>query len=1202
MKQKPVTPITIGYLTPNIAEGNGLILWQNILAQTRAMGARLVTFNGGELRYPEPFYQQANQVYELANRQQLQGLVIWTSSLASFIGPEGISQFCQHYAPLPVVGVGMPLPGIPSIILQSYQGMRQAILHLVQVHGKRRIAFIRGPEHHSDAQERLRAYRDIVAEYSLDTNPDLISPPCRWLEQDATQAMRQLIEERRVKFDSVVAVSDVLAYGALLYLQEKKIHLPQDVAIIGFDNNPIARVCTPPLTTVPNRMNERGIQAVRMLMALIHGEKVPDVIHLETSVKVRQSCGCQDPYIVHAGMPPQSMRLSEDTRSTVELQADFTARLQHQITSVDITPDWPVKLVEAIKTSLDDQADAPFLTTLMGFLQPPAPTRADLREWQTVLNDLRQWIISLEQRDPERLERAERLIHQGRIMIGEITTRSRAYQELLRSRQLNSLHRLRQEISAAETLPNLMDNLASELPKLGITYGCLALYLDVDRPLDGVRLALAFNEKGRLKEIEGQIFAPPTRLVPPTMLEVAEADNIMVHPLYFGAEQLGFLIMDANAIEGTSHQVLREQISSALKNVLLIEQNLQLYLQARQNQQAAEEANLLKSRFLSMVSHELLTPMVLLVGLSEMMLREGIGNRPPLPDSYRQDLTRIHASSQQLGSLVRDVLDLARSQLGKLTLAKKPVHLAEVIEPVELVCQQIAASKGLDWEVNIPEVLPQVMGDASRLQQVILNLVSNAVKFTSKGSVKLSVDVDDGMVTVAVADTGLSVPVEEQTAIFDEFRQSERTVARGYGGLGIGLAICRQLIELHDGKIGVQSTGEENSGSTFYFSLPVLSEIPAVEPAQPSQVVLILTEQVQRCLLLRQYLERHGFQAQLVDTTKTPAWLETLVAAPQGALVLDFPADGRGWEIMETLKKHPATQDLPVIFYSLVENQDSGSMLALDYLTKPVAASSLAQVLQRYTLIPNECSEQRTVLIVDDDAEILALHARMVKDHLPNCQVMCASNGQEALSFMYANPPALVLLDLMMPQLDGMGVLKIMQEDRRLQGIPVIVLTAQQLNEEEMARLNQSVSTVLAKGIFTTDETLAHIEQILARHKRLGSETQRLVRKVMANIHENFAQPINRQKLADFAGVSERHLNRCFLQETGVSPLTYLNRYRIQQAKKLLEQGRLSITEVGGRVGFSESSYFTRIFHREVGVSPSAYKKGERTDKLSQTD
>jgi AraC-like DNA-binding protein len=147
-----------------------------------------------------------------------------------------------------------------------------------------------------------------------------------------------------------------------------------------------------------------------------------------------------------------------------------------------------------------------------------------------------------------------------------------------------------------------------------------------------------------------------------------------------------------------------------------------------------------------------------------------------------------------------------------------------------------------------------------------------------------------------------------------------------------------------------------------------------------------------------------------------------------------------------------------------------------------------------------------------------------------------------------------------------------------------------------MSLLNQGVVAVLGKGLFTASETLAHIEGALARHKRLGSENQRLARKVMAYLHENFAEPIHREQLANYAGVSERHLNRCFMQETGTTPLTYLNRYRIQQARKLLEEGQLSVTAIIGQVGFSESSYFTRLFRREVGVSPSAYKKGARPE------
>ncbi|MFZ6030942.1 MAG: substrate-binding domain-containing protein [Chloroflexota bacterium] len=1187
----PKRPLTIGFLTPNIAEGNGLLLWSGILEQAQATGARLVTFAGGELRPPQPFYRQASQVYELVDRQQLDGLIVWTSSLMAFIGEAGIDEFCRGFSPLPVVSVGVPLANIPSIILQSYQAMREAILHLVNVHGRKQIVFLRGPVQHRDAQERLRAYTDIVAEYNLDANPDLVSPPCRWLEQDATQAMRFLVEERKVTFDGVVAVSDLLAYGAMSYLQKKGFRLPQDVSLIGFDNTPQARICTPPLTTVPNRMRERGRQAVRMLLAQINGEEVAGLLTLTTCVKIRQSCGCQDPYIVQAGEALPVISLPAGRATAAELRSHVIAQLQRAVTAEIDIPIWPERLFDTLQASLDGQSDVPFLAALLELLQSSAAARVELREWQTILTELRRWVIPLEQAHPARMERAERLLHQGRVMVGEITTRLKAYQEWLRSRQLNDLHRLRQAISATETLDDLVNILVNNLPKLGIAYGYLALYVDSAHPLDGVHLVLAFDKNGRQPVLEGQVFSPATQLVPPEWLDASEALSMMVHPLYFGAEQLGFLLVDSSAVDASGHQVLREQISSAIKNVLLIEQNVKLYQQARQSQEMAENANALKSRFLSMVSHELLTPMVLLVGLSEMMLREEIGNRPPLPEAYRQDLTRIHASAQQLGSLVRDVLDLAQSQLGQLNLVKKPVSLANILSPIELVCEQMARSKGLAWQISFPAPPPLLMADASRLQQVILNLVSNAVKFTAQGAITLTAQEADGMVTVAVTDTGLSVPPAEQAIIFDEFRQSARTVGRGYGGLGIGLAICRQLVELHGGVIGVRSSGEENSGSTFYFSLPVLplSVSPGVQ--QLARTVLILTEQPESSLALQQHLERQGFEVGVTNVAQNAGWLEALLVSPPGALVLDFPVSEQGWWVMDLLKKDPATQDIPMIFYSLLQEQDQGSMLALDYLAKPVAAASLAHALRRYISSPDECGDQRKVLIVDDDPEILSFHARLVTERLPACQVLCAQNGREALKIMQSTPPVLVLLDLMMPELDGMGVLQAMQQDRRLQGIPVIILTAQRLSQREMEQLNCAVVSVLSKGVFTASETLVHIEHALARHKGLGSDVQRLVRKAMAYLHENYTRDVSRQELADYAGVSERHLNRCFLQETGLAPLTYLNRYRIQQAKLLLDEGSRTVTEVMGRVGFSESSYFTRMFRREVGISPSEYKK-----------
>jgi AraC-like DNA-binding protein len=168
--------------------------------------------------------------------------------------------------------------------------------------------------------------------------------------------------------------------------------------------------------------------------------------------------------------------------------------------------------------------------------------------------------------------------------------------------------------------------------------------------------------------------------------------------------------------------------------------------------------------------------------------------------------------------------------------------------------------------------------------------------------------------------------------------------------------------------------------------------------------------------------------------------------------------------------------------------------------------------------------------------------------------------------------------------------LEAMQKDEKTRGIPVVVLTAQRLTQEDMARLNQGVTTVLEKGIFSAEETLMHIEQALARDRRLGSHTQRTMRKVMALIHEHYADSLSRDKMAQHIGVSTRHLTRSFCQEVGISPIAYLNRYRIKQAKRLLDAKNSSITQVAHAVGYSDSSYFVKVFRREVGLSPRDYQ------------
>jgi YesN/AraC family two-component response regulator len=202
-----------------------------------------------------------------------------------------------------------------------------------------------------------------------------------------------------------------------------------------------------------------------------------------------------------------------------------------------------------------------------------------------------------------------------------------------------------------------------------------------------------------------------------------------------------------------------------------------------------------------------------------------------------------------------------------------------------------------------------------------------------------------------------------------------------------------------------------------------------------------------------------------------------------------------------------------------------------------------------------------------------------------------ASNGREALQLLQTGHPNLVLLDLMMPEMDGFGVLEEMQKMETARQVPVIVISAKTLTEEEMTRLNRSVTVVLRKGMFTSAETLVHIKDSLIHRQKLSSEAQRITRKAMVYIHEHYTDPIGREDIAQHAGVSEGYLSRCFTQETGLSLIHYVARYRIQQAKQLLNTSDMSITDIAMEVGFSDSNYFSRAFRKEVGISPLEYRR-----------
>jgi signal transduction histidine kinase/DNA-binding LacI/PurR family transcriptional regulator/AraC-like DNA-binding protein len=1075
---------------------------------------------------------------------------------------------CARYAQTiidsgyPVLFIGAGERG-STIRANNSEGTLEAMRHLIG-HGHRQIAFVAGsPEDlDGDSGDRLNAYHNAVRAYDLADDPRLVVYG-RHVYDGGYAATQQLLASR-VSFTAILASNDESAIGAMAALRDAGRTVPDDVAMIGFDDRLEGTVQDPPLTTMRIPLFNMGYRAVESLYQHLEGRHpLAPIEQVDTCLIRRKSCGCTDWQQAGQGSPAATHGdLTQAITAAITNQAHSLA--EHECAHLSR------KLVEAFTTSLQQHTRVPFEMALQEVLKWTNTAGEDAHLWQDAVS-----MLSSTATGKAALEFTDSLVRQARVTISGHMQRQHR-QHVVNQRWISSrLGLLTADLLTALDEPQIFGMLPKHLAEMRIHTALIVLFED-DRAWSLLRDAT-------------QPDRPPVRFrtrefPPPGFLEDA-GFRLALLPLVQPNGQRGFVAFDTEQLDYYGDIV--QEIAGALNSA-------RLYREAVEGQRLAEEANQMKSRFLSTVSHELRTPLNIIVGLSGILLQESNRDQQTLPDASRRDVERIHSQAQHLGGLIGDVLDLASSDARQLRLNNEYVDLVQALRLVIETGRQLAAEKGLDWHADLPETGVWVWGDRVRLRQVVLNLISNAVKFTAHGGVSLTLHTDAGSVTLSVQDTGLGIPTAEQDAIFDEFRQSARTVSQGYGGLGLGLAICKRLIEMHGGKIGVYSGGD--AGSVFYFTLTTVDPpvAPPPEFTLKEHNVLLLTTPTDASQRLRNHLDQQGFTVQMMLMDDLAGWQSALIETPPDAIVLDASAtSGQAWEVLRTAVGSPAMQGVPLLFYAA--DHERGAMLELDYLTKPIRHAELRRTLER--ILPNavttiESQPGRVFLVVDDDPNTLEMHVRIVQAQSANNHVLQARNGREALDMLNQESVDLVLLDLMMPELDGFGVLEAMREHEHTRDIPVIILTGRTLTEDDMARLNRGVSTVLSKGVFSVDETLTHITAALERKRKLNSETQRLVRQAMAYLHERYTEPISRHDLAQHVGLVEDYLTHCFRQELGMTPIAYLNRYRISQARRLLRETEQPITEIALAVGFSDNSYFSRIFRRETGTSPEAFRRG----------
>jgi signal transduction histidine kinase/CheY-like chemotaxis protein len=493
----------------------------------------------------------------------------------------------------------------------------------------------------------------------------------------------------------------------------------------------------------------------------------------------------------------------------------------------------------------------------------------------------------------------------------------------------------------------------------------------------------------------------------------------------------------------------------------------------------AIRASQAKSDFLASMSHELRTPLNAIIGYSEILLEDSDDLvRPEL----RPDLEKIRGAGKHLLDLINDILDLSKIEAGKMDLFLESIDVAGLLTDVRATVQPLMAKNGNMFEVHCGPDLGTARLDQTKVRQILLNLLSNAAKFTKQGRIMLtarrSTRGDDDCLEFEVSDTGIGMTAEQMAKLYSAFSQADASTTRNYGGTGLGLAITKHFCLMLGGDVLVRS--ELGEGSTFVVTLPAV--YPVADETRPPEraegtagTVLVIDDERTTHNLLERELGARGYR--VVHAAGGREGLRLAREMRPDAITLDIiMPELDGWAVLRELKADMDLRSIPVVLVTILGDREMGYALgAADYLTKPIDPDALLGALGRFHAGDGEIP----VMVVDDDPMTREMLRRILSKR--GWSVTEAADGSDALSGLGRTRPAVVLLDLMMPGMDGFEVLDAMRREATWRDIPVVVVTAKDLTAEEVTWLNQRAERVFQKGAYKRSELVGTIHEMIAR-------------------------------------------------------------------------------------------------------------------------
>ncbi|MBN2440408.1 MAG: substrate-binding domain-containing protein [Spirochaetales bacterium] len=777
--------LTIGLLLDNVYESYGIKIWAGLVDGIRIYDLNLICFVGGALKSPYKYIAQKNAVYDLVNMNNVDGLVAISGSLGNHIGIEYLKKFFLRYKPIPIVSVGVILQGFPSVLVDNTKGIRDILTHLIADHGFKKIAFIRGPECNPEAERRFQVYKDILEEHTIEYDPRLVAPG-DFIRSTGTKAISLLLDERKVKFDALMGANDYMAIYAMKALQNRGIRVPQDIAIVGFDDIKESFGVLPSLTTVRQPLYEVGKQAASILVAKLKGEQVPETLVLPTQLIIRRSCGC----FLHSSEENIISMLCDTSKKNSELSSSSLQEIERDLVEimeknlsfsreqVDVK-NWVTMLIQALMKAKKEQYGSHFLFALEDFISVTTKMGIQALSIDIIISALFSRILKALPSNKE-ADWVDALWKQSLIFIGEVAERIQAYYRANAEEQSVILHKINQALITNFNMKRLKKVLVKDLPELGIKSCYLSLYENRKRR-NNARLVFAYDEKDNFDFTSENLKFQANELVPGCIKREQGSFAFIVMPLYFKTEQLGFVLFEIGPISGTVYETLASQLSSALKGAKLVSKRKRL-------EKEITEVSRKEQQRIGQDLHDGLCQYLTGIAFMSNVLKD-----------------RLKAKSLEEAADAEEILKLLHHSIATTKNLARGLLPVELEEDGLVVALKDLAIK-IEYQFKIPchfrlneNIIINNSLVAVHLYRIVQEAVNNAIKHAKPDNIYIQLQRNNDKIHLSVRDDGIGLP--------QDFKMSK----------GMGLRTMKYRADIIDARIDIKRKDQRGTIVTCTF-------------------------------------------------------------------------------------------------------------------------------------------------------------------------------------------------------------------------------------------------------------------------------------------------------------------------------------------------------------------------------------------------